>query len=147
MSERMSEEQVNPSAVDTLRVIGRKLWKSVCVIGGAVRKWWQLTDTYQQRARGWAVSGFVFSLLNLFTFGCLPPLSYLAIVFCVVALCRGNRALISLLGIAAGRAGVMLSGRVYGVIHEIATDGVALQEMLEGFMTGIQTLISDVLNG
>lgn len=81
MSERMSEEQVNPSAVDTLRVIGRKLWKSVCVIGGAVRKWWQLTDTYQQRARGWAVSGFVFSLLNLFTFGCVPPLSYLAIVF------------------------------------------------------------------
>ena len=131
--------------LDTIQVIAPKAGQAIRTGCMAIYKWWKKSDTYQQRARGWAVSGFVFSLLNLFTFGCLPPLSYLAIVFCVVALCRGNRAFISLLGIVAGVAGIMLSTHVYDTLYLYATNAKALADLIENFMTGVQNMIAEVL--
>ncbi len=110
-----------------------------------VRWWWKLGDGYQQKGRGWAVSGFIFSLLNLFLLGCVPPLSYLAVVCCVVALCRHNRALISVLGIVLGLAGIWLSGQVYGLVHMYATDPAALQNVLEGLLGEARDTVSSNL--
>ena len=131
--------------LETAQVVAPKVVQAIRTGCNAIYKWWKKSDTYQQRARGWAVSGFVFSLLNLFTIGCLPPLSYLAVVFCVVALCRGNRAFISLLGIAAGLVGIVLSTNVYETLYLYATNGQELKLLLEGFMTEIQTMIAEVL--
>lgn len=104
--------------------------------GGALVRWWKLGDGYQQKARGWAVSGFVFSLLNLFALGVVPPLSYLAVVCCVVALCKHNRALISVLGIVLGCAGILLSWKLHGMVQWYATDAAALKALLESVLGG-----------
>ncbi len=95
-----------------------------------VRRWWKLGDGYQQKGRGWAVSGFIFSLLNLLLLGCVPPLSYLAVVCGVVAICRHNRALISVLSIVLGVAGIWLSGEVYQLVQMYAADPTPIVELL-----------------
>ncbi|MBQ9082354.1 MAG: hypothetical protein IJY28_02510 [Clostridia bacterium] len=99
-----------------------------------IRRWWKLGDGYQQKGRGWAVSGFIFSLLNLLLLGCVPPLSYLAVVCGVIAICKHNRALISVLSIVLGVAGIWLSGELYQLVHMYAANpeqiAVFLNELL-----------------
>jgi hypothetical protein len=122
------------------------MWKALVrafrAVARWIRWWWKLGDGYQQKGRGWAVSGFIFSLLNLFLLGFVPPLSYLAVVCCVVALCKHNRALISVLGIALGVLGIWLSGQVYEMVHLYAADPAALQALLEGWLGEARDTVS-----
>lgn len=126
-------------------IVWQAIVKAVRTVGRAVRWWWKLGDGYQQKGRGWAVSGFIFSLLNLFLLGCVPPLSYLAVVCCTVALCKHNRALISVLGIVLGVAGIWLSGQLYGMVHLYATDPTALQMLLENLLGEARDTVSSNL--
>lgn len=129
------------SAKDILRKIGR----SIGAVASAVRAWWAKGNSYQHRAYGWAVTGFVCCLLNLFTVGLLPVASYLAIVCCVVALVRGNRALISPLGIALSVVGLMLSQRVFRTVGLYVSDAAAFRQMLTDVMTKVQSTIAGLV--
>ena len=115
------------TAWNTLLRGGKKLLRGV-------RRWWKLGDGYQQKGRGWAVSGFIFSLLNLLLLGCVPPLSYLAVVCGVVAICRHNRALISVLSIVLGVAGIWLSGELYQLVQMYAANPEQLASILNGLL-------------
>lgn len=122
-----------------------KIGQSVRAIASAVCAWWRKGDSYQQRAQGWAVTGFVFCLLNIFSLGLLPALSYLAIVCCAVALFAGNRAVISPLGIVLGVVSIALSTRLYDSIFLYYTDAEAFKTMLTDFMTAIQSTIAGLV--
>lgn len=130
---------------NSFKSVLRKIGHSVCAIAAAVRTWWEKGDSYQHRAYGWAVTGFVLCLLNLFTVGLLPVMSYLAIACCAVALFRGNRALISPLGIALGVVGLILSQRVYHAVNLYVTDAEAFRQMLTDAMTKVQSTIAGLV--
>lgn len=128
-----------------VKMVCGKIGQFVKAVAQGIRRWWKLGDGYQQKGRGWAVSGFIFSLLNIFLLGFVPPLSYLAVVCCVVALCKHNRALISVLGIVLGIAGIMLSLKLYGIVHLYATDPDTLRAFLESILGSAQETIESQL--
>ena len=131
--------------VHSAKEILRKVGRSIGAVASAVRTWWENGNSYQHRAYGWAVTGFVLCLLNLFTVGLLPVMSYLAIACCAVALFRGNRALISPLGIALGVVGLILSQRVYHAVSLYATDADAFRQVLTDAMTKVQSTIAGLV--
>ncbi len=64
---------------------------------------------FQFPARGISVSGFVFSLVHLFSFGIFPPLACLGVVCSAVAFLKGNRQSITYLGFVFGLVGLAVS--------------------------------------
>jgi len=64
---------------------------------------------FQAPARGMAVSAFVFSLANLFSFGLFPPFSCLGVVCAVISYLKGNRQNVTYLAFTFGLIGLVLS--------------------------------------
>lgn len=81
---------------------------------------------FQQPARGLAVSGFVFSLMHVFSFGVIPPLACLGIVCSVIAYLKGNRQTIVYLGFALGLIGLAASVWMTVKLGGVLADPVVL---------------------
>ena len=126
----------------TVLSVSQKLRKSLRLLADALREWWRVPPSYQQRGRSLAVRGYVFALINLFALGLLPPLSFLGIVCSLAAIHKGNRAWISVLGVLLGAAGVVLSIHVLHTLQFYAIDGAALKAMLEGMMSSVQETVA-----
>ena len=141
----MKAQTSSPAFVQQAQTLCNKIVRTARMVFQTVAKWWKSEDSYQYLAHGWAVSGFVFALINLFAFGFLPVLSYIAVVFCAVALFRGNRSWLSPLGIVIGLIGISVSSRLYHTVLLYSTDGAAFKDMLTEFMTQVQSFIASVV--
>ena len=99
---------------------------------------------YQYPARGIAVSGFVFSLAHLFTFGIFPPLAALGIIFSIIAFLKGNRQSVTFLGFAFGLSGVVLSIWVTLKLGGYIADPAAFQELFADASSAASSVSSAV---